>query len=66
MDTFFYELAKEENAFMHEVWDSPGKAYTTKLPLNLSTGKFSHRKAKENSTTKLTIKIIAGLKENKA
>ena len=43
-----------------------GEAYPLKLPLNLSTGKVSHWKAKENSTTKPTKKIIAGPTENKA
>ena len=49
------------------VWDSPKvEAYPLELPLNLSTGKVSHWKAKENSTTKPSKKIIAGPTENKA
>ena len=39
------------------VWDSPkGKAYPLKLPLNLSTGKVSHWKAKEKFDYKTNYK----------
>ena len=42
---------------MHEVWDSPkGEAYPLKLPLNLSTGKVSHWKAKEKFDYKTNYK----------
>ena len=56
---------------MHEVWDSPkGEAYPLKLPLNLSTGKVSHWKAKEIFDYKTNYKnhweIFRLPRENKA